>query len=170
MPSSTTPGLLTSTDINHGDTTNMTDTTTTTETTNKTDPRIARRLTLEQGLPQFIGTEQWYRRFGNLIYTDGVRFLAETAQSYWLLDLVASYQPTLARKTSAFGGTGIPFQLWTLTVDLDHTSAVVTCQEDDGAEAIVRQEIEYTDFPLPELTLYCEQSDGHRFLMLPGER
>jgi hypothetical protein len=49
---------------------------------------------------------------------------------------------------------GIPFQVWTLTVNEDHT-ARVTMREDDGQPTKVRQELPYTDFPLREFSWYC---------------
>ncbi len=42
-------------------------------------------------LAQFTGTEQYYKHLGGLVYTDGVKYLAEKAGSYWLLDIIASY-------------------------------------------------------------------------------
>ncbi|MCK9598089.1 MAG: hypothetical protein M0R06_03545 [Sphaerochaeta sp.] len=48
---------------------------------------------LEAGLAQFYGSEQWYKAsFGGVVYTDGVKYLADHAGAYWLIDAVASYQ------------------------------------------------------------------------------
>ncbi len=46
-------------------------------------------------LAQFTGTEQWYRHSINrtVLYTDGVRYVAEHGQAYWLLDEIALIQP-----------------------------------------------------------------------------
>lgn len=109
------------------------------------------REKLEQGLAQFVGTEEWHKHQFGLKYTDGVKFLAENSGAYWLVDAIASYQ----KKES--------FQLWTLTVT-DHR-AVLEMREDSDAPIIVQQNIEFTDFPLPEIKLYLV--DG--VLMLPSE-
>lgn len=101
---------------------------------------------LKNELAQFTGTENYHRHTGRILYTDGVKYLAEKAGCYWLLDLIASYQPDLENQ---------PFQVWTIKVDFAKQSAVVTMQEDSGGHELVRQEIEYTDFPLKRIKLYC---------------
>ena len=90
------------------------------------------------------------------IITDGVKAVADAAGAYWLLDVVGSYQldPKLDKA----------FQVWTLTVDLEHSKGVVRGYND--AELIITQEIEYTDFPLEEIKLFL--MDG--VILLPNER
>lgn len=102
-------------------------------------------MELEEDLCQFTGTEHYYRNFTGLHYTDGIKYLAEHAGAYWLIDLVGSYQYKLR---------GTPFQVWTLSVNEDNT-ALVTMREDDGRRPKVRQELPYTDFPLPKFEWYC---------------
>ncbi len=110
---------------------------------------------LEDKLFQFHGTENYYKHPLGLLYTDGIQFLAEEAQSYWLIDIVASYQPDLEQ---------IPFQLWELEVKKD-MSGVVTVRGDSGKPTLISQKIPYTDFPLEKIQLYC--IDG--VLLLPSE-
>jgi hypothetical protein len=45
-------------------------------------------------LLEFTGTENWYRHSlnRNVTYTDGVKFMAESAGAYWLIDEVATGQ------------------------------------------------------------------------------
>ena len=105
--------------------------------------KTATKSELLSSLDQFTGTEQYYRHWtGSLLYTDGVKYLADTAEAHWLIDLIASYR----RKE--------PFQVWTLKRDQEGFGAVATMQEDSGQPVLVRQVIEYTDFPLPEITLW----------------
>lgn len=114
---------------------------------------------LETDLSQFSGTDNWWRHWtGRITYTDGVKFLAEKAGAFWLIDLVASYQTGRLRQEE--------FQIWKLVVDHDkRPMAVATCQADKNWPVLVRQEIEYTDFPLPSTKLYL----AHGVLMLPDE-
>ena len=100
--------------------------------------------TLEHELTNFTGTEHYYRHWLGFNYTDGVKFLAEKANCFWLLDAVGSYQHTLKDKG---------FQIWILKVNKDK-SAVLEMREDSDTPIIVRQEIKYTDFPMEEITLY----------------
>jgi hypothetical protein len=104
----------------------------------------------ESELSQFTGTEHYYRNQWGLVYTDGVKHVAERAGAYWLLDLISSYQPMLARRKDA---RLQELQFWKLVVNEDH-SAVVTCVADSDEEPVVRQVMEFTDFPLPELDVW----------------
>lgn len=95
-------------------------------------------------LNQFTGTEHWYRHWLGILYTDGVKFLAEKAGAYWLIDAVASYQNKVKH---------IPFQIWTLVIDKDN-SATLQMREDSDMPFIIEQFIEYSDFPLTSISLY----------------
>jgi len=112
-------------------------------------------LNLEADLQQFIGTENYYQNLLGLKYTDGVKYLADKAGSHWLIDLIASYQPKLRDHR---------FQLWSIK-KTGENSAEVYCQEDLGEPKLVRQEIEFTDFPLDKFKLYCVDD----VLLLPSE-
>lgn len=104
---------------------------------------------LRTTLRTFTGTTEHYRHPSGLRYTDGVQFLAETAGAYWLLDLIASWQPKALRDPWLQ-----EFQLWELFVREDK-SATVVCSRDSEDQAF-RQEIEYTDFPLDYVKVYVE--------------
>jgi hypothetical protein len=113
---------------------------------------------LEAALRQFTGTEHWYRHplYRTFCYTDGVKYLAEAAGAYWLIDDILACQIEPRVKNEAF-------QFWTLTVRDNHT-AVLTCT--DGNTALVyRQEYGFTDFPLKEQKLYLTNN----VLLLPSE-
>lgn len=90
----------------------------------------------------FNGTDAWYQHSLNarLVYSDGIRTLAQAAGAYWLIDLIASHQ-TRALDVACGG-----FQLWTLT--REGKGFVITCQSDTGEVPVVMQRHEYTDFPL----------------------
>jgi len=105
------------------------------------------------GLAQCIGTGQyWKNGLLSFQYTDGVKFLHESCEAYWLLFAIARHK----RKE--------PFQLWELKVNENH-SAVLTMKEDDGQPNLVEQHIQFTDFPLDSIKLYL--IDG--VLLLPSE-
>ena len=50
---------------------------------------------LEQELETFRGTLNKYKNTFGLIYTEGIKYLADNAKCYWLIDLVDSYQSKL---------------------------------------------------------------------------
>jgi hypothetical protein len=110
-------------------------------------------------LNQFTGSENWYRHGinRNILFTDGAKFVADQAGAYWLLDEIAIIQRHNKRVASE------EFQFWKLAVRPDRT-ATLTC--DDGNGTIVfTKEIEYTDFPLDEITLYFTNN----VIYLPSE-
>jgi hypothetical protein len=110
-------------------------------------------------LAQFTGSDNWYRHTinRNVLYTDGAQHVAEHGGAYWLLDEIAIIQPYNKRVAAE------EFQVWKLTVHPDR-SATLTC--DDGNDNIVfTKKIEYTDFPLDEITLYFANNVIH----LPSE-
>ncbi len=110
----------------------------------------------KQELSQFIGTEHYYRHWlKQLVFTDGVKFLADKTGSHWLIDLIASYQPKLNGK--------YPFQLWEIKVNEDSTGTV-TMKEDSSTPVIIRQNLKYTDFPF-NMKLYCIDN----VILLPSE-
>lgn len=98
-------------------------------------------------LRQFIGTEHWYRHWAirRITFTDGAKYVADTAGAYWLLDEIAFAQGNKLVAAQAF-------QLWKLTVRPDHT-AMLTC-EDGNYKVIFTKALEYTDFPLDEIKFY----------------
>lgn len=111
-------------------------------------------------LSQFTGSENWYRHPINrkVTFTDGAKYVADTAGAYWLLDEIAIIQPYDKRVAAE------AFQLWKLTVSKDST-ALLTC--DDGNGVIVyTKPIEFTDFPLEEIEFYFENN----VIYLPSER
>ena len=113
----------------------------------------------ENDLYQFTGTDHWYRHplVGSVTYTDGAQYVAERGGAYWLLDIIAVAQ----KHDKAVKAE--PFQVWTLKVH-DNQKGTVTCDDGNGKE-LYRQELDYTDFPLPEITFYVTDN----VILLPGE-
>jgi hypothetical protein len=104
-------------------------------------------------LSQFTGTETYYPHWtGRLLYTDGIKYLADQGGAHWLIDAIASYQGD--RRI-----TGNPMlrnmQFWKLTV-VD-ARGTLTCVEDSGRVPLISQEIEFTDFPLDVVEVWVER-------------
>lgn len=104
---------------------------------------------LRSDLEGFTGSEIVYKHFlSRLVFTEGIKYLADTAGAYWLIDVVASYQGKLFFA---------PFQLWRLRVRNKY--AVISCREDSGLRHIARQYVPYTDFPLRKFEFYvCDNT------------
>ena len=129
---------------------------------------------IEAALAQCSGSENYHynaiTHAASMVYTDGVKTLAEMAGAYWLIDAIASHQPEALKDKML-----LEMQFWTLTVK--DGSAVLMCERDTGDIAIT-QDIPYTDFPLPVMRVWLEPgytSIGNgpqkvMVAMLPSER
>ena len=115
---------------------------------------LAARLTDHQ-LSQFTGSEHWYRHglARDILFTDGAKYVADQGGAYWLLDEIAFAQRGQKQVAAE------EFQVWKLSVNRDHT-ATLACEDGNGT-TVFEKEIEYTDFPLDEITLMvCQQCDS----------
>ena len=94
----------------------------------------------EADLMQFTGSEHWHRHaiVRDVLYTDGVRYVAKTAGAYWLIDEIAFAQHGNKRLAAE------EFQSWKLTVNPGRT-AMLTCEEGNGG-VVFTKAIEYSDF------------------------
>lgn len=113
-------------------------------------------------LAGFTGSSQFFQHWLSraYIYTEGVQYLDANGAG-WLIDAVFSHQTN--RKVRA-----CDFQVWKLDVNEDST-CVLTCEDDNG-NVLVKQEIEYTDFPMRSFKLWCLHNELNGLtLMLPSE-
>lgn len=122
------------------------------------------KLTKEQiedfndNLKQFTGTEVWFRHpmMQDVLYTQGVQYAAETLGAYWLVDMIAISQLVKAVRAESF-------QVWVIKTE-GKPIPTITCS--DGNDNIVyRSMIQYSDFPLPEFTLWFSDN----VILLPSE-
>jgi hypothetical protein len=113
-----------------------------------------------KNLNQFYGSDNAYRHGPYICYTDGVKFLADNADCYWFIDIIASVQHKPKVKAEEF-------QVWTLSVK--GCKGKVVCDDGDDHE-VYTQRISFTDFPLPEIKLFCVNTDAvGAMIMLPSE-
>lgn len=106
----------------------------------------------------FIGTTAYYQHAPRVVLTDGAKYLAEHAQAYWLMDAIASYLPPLVNHEH--------FVVASLAVKNQSALLWLT---DGNYKDIASQRIPYTDFPMPDITLFACWADDYWVLMLPGE-
>ncbi len=111
-------------------------------------------------LNRFTGSENWYRHGINrsVLFTDGAKYVADQGGAYWLLDEIAITQRYDKRVAAE------EFQAWKLAVRPDRT-ATLTCDDGNG-NIIFTKQIDYTDFPLEEISLWFENNT----IYLPSER
>lgn len=116
---------------------------------------------IQKTLPHFSSTENYYRHtLGGFYYTDGVEYLAQSCEAYWLIDAIASYQMSKKLRNNE---SLQEFQIWKLQVNEDK-SATLTLEADTD-QVVLTQKIPYTTFPLTEIRFYL----GNKVLMLASE-
>ena len=96
-------------------------------------------------LNQFRGSEVLYEHKlldgCKLNLTEGCFFVRGNLASFWLFDLIGSYQYKLLEE---------PFQVWKLAKYKDE--ALITCENGNGNK-LVSQHIPFTDFPF-DITIW----------------
>ncbi len=114
----------------------------------------------QNDLAGFYGSINMYlHRMSGLRYTDGIHYLEENGAG-WLVDAIASYQGSRALSAKTFKS----YQFWNLKVDIDKSTAVLTCEEDSGIPPVVTQKISFTDFPF-DIKIWVENG----VMLLPSE-
>jgi hypothetical protein len=110
---------------------------------------MSKRPTLDPlMLTQFTGSQNFYRHslVREVLYTEGVQYVADAAGAHWLLDEIALAQRNIIPVNRE------DFQVWDLKVDAAQ-AGVLTCGDGNGLE-VYSKHIEFTDFPEPGIRFY----------------
>ena len=103
------------------------------------------------------GSESFYQSgYSTIMYTDGVKDMAEKCRAYWLIDLVISHQLTKTVKYESF-------QVWQLQRKSGDAFTVVAT--DGNEREIAQQQIPFSDFRYDMATLWLVNG----CIMLPNE-
>lgn len=130
-----------------------------------------RALKLQQELQHFTGDLDRFRHGFNrrVIYTPGIQYLAEQAGAYWLIDAIAIHLNSEPLRLAVQQDQRIgEMHFWKLAVE-PNRSAMLTATADSGEPAFLRQAIEFTDFPLPNIDIWAAFDGAHWTLYLPSE-
>ena len=119
-------------------------------------------IAIKDELKQFRGTTEYHKHLfpgkSPILLTDGCKYIRDECKAYWLFDAILSYQCDKILK-------GINFQIWELNrLKLDLTWQL-TCREDTGKKPLIRQSIEYSDFPLDYVKIWVID----KIALLPSE-
>lgn len=116
-----------------------------------------RSTDLKSDLAQFTGTEVWYRHSINrrVMYSEGVKYFADKAGCYWLLDILAT-QPEILKQAEEFASIRLQVA--------DDMSANLSVTDGNDTTVYTRR-IGFTD---------CPEGDWEFFfinnvIMLPSE-
>lgn len=122
-------------------------------------------------LRQFTGDlERFLHPFARgVIYTPGIRYLAQRAGAYWLIDEIAL---AIAGGDVARAGKSdervLSLHFWRLEVREDR-SAMLTARAYHGVPPFVTHHIPCTDFPLDHVDVWAGNDGRHWTLYLPSE-
>ena len=112
-------------------------------------------------LAGFTGSQTFFRHGLNrrFLFTEGVKFFADRAGAYWLLDVLATELPALCRSEGF------------LAIRMPVSEHKTTLTADDGNGTVLwTKAIPWTDSPEGEWKFYlCPAEDNHLMLMLPSE-
>ena len=118
---------------------------------------------IREMLAHATGTDHYWRAFpenDKFLFTDGVKLMAEVCEAFWLITAVFSWQRESKVRDESF-------QVWILRFNNKEKGddAFLICEDGNNRE-LARQEISYTDFPLPEgIKMYLDSG----VLMLTSE-
>ena len=100
---------------------------------------------LVENLSQFIGTERYYRLLPTFVVTDGLKYLMEHANCYWLGQLYGLHLVDVDFNQNPF----------TVLKFVRKGEGGIVNIEDGNGVVLARQGLDYTDFPLAEYGLYA---------------
>ena len=124
---------------------------------------------LRYALRGFTCTANWYSHplTKRLVYTDGVRHLAQICKSYWLIDLIAlQFLPELIKTSNDW--------FYSVRINVtDHQTGVVIVTDGNSKKPLLTEELPYTTFPkVKNFMLFIESMDHENntyCLLLPSE-
>jgi hypothetical protein len=119
-------------------------------------------IAIREELKQFHGTTEYHKHLfpgrSPILLTDGCKYLRDVCKAYWLFDAILSYQCDKILKD-------IPFQVWELKKLKVDLTWQLTCREDTGIKPLIRQTIEFSDFPLDYIRIWVID----KVALLPSE-
>jgi hypothetical protein len=106
---------------------------------------------IQTDLQYFKGTTIYYKHMvpgkSRILITEGCNYVRRKCHAYWLFDAILSYQEDKLLKD-------VGFQIWELKLQEKDLTWLLTCKEDKGMPAIIKQEIPYSDFPLQKIVIW----------------
>lgn len=124
----------------------------------------------ETDLRQFTGDLERFRHpfVRCVIYTPGVKFVAEHGGAYWLIDELAfAITGGEVVRAGRSDSRVLEMHFWTLTVN-DQVGEL-TARADSDVEPFFVKGIDYTDFPLDKIDIWAAFDDEYWTLYLPSE-
>jgi hypothetical protein len=110
-------------------------------------------------LNQFIGTEHYHRLLPTFVVTDGLKYLMDEADCYWLAQLYGVHLVDVDFNQNSFT---------VLNFVRKGEGGIVSIEDGNGA-VLAWQGLDYTDFPLGQFSLYAPWNGNLWVGMLTNE-
>lgn len=104
-----------------------------------------------------------------VIYTPGVRHVAEAGEAYWLIDAIASWIGSEEFRAAEQQDERISEMHFWAFERHGEVAGRLTARADSTYEPFIVQEIEFTDFPLPRIDIWAAYDGSFWTLYLPSE-
>lgn len=124
-----------------------------------------------EDLKHFTGDLVRFRNAINpiVIYTPGIKHVADVGEAYWLVDAIAIWIGTSYHDKAAEADERLRDMIfWTLTVQADK-SALLEGRAESGEDPAYRLVIPYTDFPLETIDIWSAFDGEYWTVYLPNE-
>ena len=119
-------------------------------------------IAVRNELKQFHGTSEYHKHLfpgkSPILLTDGCKYVRDVCKANWLFDAILSYQCEPILK-------GVNFQVWELKQLKKDLTWQLTCREDRNKKPLIKQSIEYSDFPLDYIKIWVID----KVALLPSE-
>ena len=119
-------------------------------------------IAIREELKMFHGTSEYHKHLfpgkSPIILTDGCKYIRDVCKAYWLFDAILSYQCEQILRN-------VKFQVWELKRLKVDMSWQLTCREDTDKKPLIRQSIEFSDFPLDYVKIWLID----KIALLPSE-
>jgi len=123
----------------------------------------SKAIQLKDNLKLFNGTGDFYsNRITNTVYTDGIKYLAEEGNCYWLINDASIVAKSLIEKSRFIS---IDFNRLSEEEQSERGCEAIITYGDGNDNILYTQEYPYTDIPLDELRLFFVNET----LLLPSE-
>lgn len=104
---------------------------------------------------QFSGTDNWYKHFLGIVFTDGVSFLREQLECHWLIDDIAIFSRDFWEKESF------------ITADFSHNNDKAVLRLTDGNDHLLfSNKYPYSDLSIDSQSLVASELDPFLRLFL----
>lgn len=120
----------------------------------------------DRDLSQFRrGGELYQSASSHVVYTEGIRYLAEECGACWLVDtIVSSFGGTEMKNAMAADSRLKIIQCWQLDM-IDEDTAVIAATADSNKPPFIAEQIPYIDFPFKQVRILACW-DGERWILM----